>query len=152
MLQVAASRPDLRFVTAGIGPWRERLSALDNVSTLGPVPSEEIAGLMAAADVLCLPSYSEGMPNVVLEAGACGLPVVATGVGGIPEVVKDGETGYLVPPRQPERLAEAVIKLALDPGLRGEMGRAGRKRAELFTVRKMVDGVTAVYREALRRR
>ncbi len=113
---------------------------------------EDVPRILSAIDIFVLPSRSEGFGLTNLEAMAAGKPVVSTGVGGIPEVVKDGETGYLVFPHQPEKLAEAVIKLALDPGLRGEMGRAGRKRAELFTVRKMVEGVTAVYREALSRR
>jgi glycosyltransferase involved in cell wall biosynthesis len=65
---------------------------------------------MAAADVVCLPSWNEGMPNVIREAHACGRPVVATRVGGIPEAVHSAALGILVPPRQPEALAEALAQ------------------------------------------
>ncbi len=65
---------------------------------------------MAAADVVCLPSWNEGLPNVIREAHTCGRPVVATRVGGIPEAVHSPELGILVPPRQPEALAEAVAR------------------------------------------
>jgi glycosyltransferase involved in cell wall biosynthesis len=85
---------------------------------LGEQPPEEIARWMNAADVLCLPSRSEGMPNVVLEAGASGLPVVATRVGGIPEILAEDAAGYLVPPADPAALAgalERALARAWDP-------------------------------------
>jgi glycosyltransferase involved in cell wall biosynthesis len=74
------------------------------------VPHAEVPSWMAAADVLCLPSWGEGMPNVVREAHACGRPVVATRVGGIPEAIHSAELGGLVPPRDPARLAQALIE------------------------------------------
>jgi glycosyltransferase involved in cell wall biosynthesis len=75
---------------------------------VGARPHEEIPTWMNACDVLCLPSLSEGLPNVALEATACGLPVVASRVGGVPEVVHDGANGYLVPPSNPIALADAL--------------------------------------------
>jgi glycosyltransferase involved in cell wall biosynthesis len=78
------------------------------VFLLGTRPHEEIPSWMNACDVLCLPSLSEGLPNVVLEAMACGLPVVASSVGGVPEIVRDDVNGFLVPPSNPSALADAL--------------------------------------------
>jgi glycosyltransferase involved in cell wall biosynthesis len=87
---------------------------------------------------------------VVLEAMACGKPVVATAVDGTPEVVADGETGLLVPPRDPERLAEAILKLAGNPRLRTAMGLEARRRAVAFHgVDRQVDAFHALYQELL---
>ncbi len=81
-------------------------------------------------DLYVQPSVVAGMPNSVLEAMAAGLPVVATAVGGIPEVVVEGETGLLVPPRDSAALANAMLKLLVDGGLAEAFGRAGRARVE----------------------
>jgi glycosyltransferase involved in cell wall biosynthesis len=81
-------------------------------------------------DLYVQASVAEGMPNSVLEAMATALPVVATAVGGTPEVVLEGETGLLVPPRDPFALADAMLKLLADPGLAEAFGRAGRARVE----------------------
>ena len=112
---VARARADAALVIAGSGPLDGPLRALARQLGLGGVvrftggqSPEAIATWMNAADVLCLPSLSEGMPNVVLEAGASGLPVVATRVGGIPEIVREGVTGLLVAPSDPAALAEAL--------------------------------------------
>ena len=86
--------------------------------------------LLWSADLFVLPSYREGMPRSVLEAMACGLPVVATNIRGSREEVVQGETGYLVPIRDPQALANAIASMAHDSDLRTSMGRAGRKRAE----------------------
>lgn len=111
---LAASRPQARLVCIGDGPCRgemlRRAAAAgvpERVTLLGRQPSEVVAAWMRAADVFCLPSYSEGCPNAIVEALACGRPVVATAVGGIPELVRNG-CGLLVPPRQPEPLRAAL--------------------------------------------
>jgi glycosyltransferase involved in cell wall biosynthesis len=83
---------------------------------------------MAAADILVLPSLSEGRPNVVLEAHACGLPVVATNVGGTPELLEDGVNGLLVPVGDSDALAGALRRLATDHDLRLRLGVAARER------------------------
>ena len=88
----------------------------------------DLDGLLAAADVVVLPSFTEGLPNVALEASAAGVPVVATAVGGTPEVVADGVTGFLVPPGHPEALAGRVTDLLRDDDLRRRLGDAGRRR------------------------
>jgi len=105
--------------------------------------------VLPALDIFVHPSRSEGFGRANLEAMAFGLPVVSTDVGGIPEVVINGETGILVPSRNPEAIAEAVIALAGDGERRAAMGRAGRKRALDFSLRRMAEGTVAVYDEIL---
>jgi len=97
-----------------------------------------------------LPSRSEGFGRANLEAMAAGKPVVSTRVGGIPEVVSDGETGLLVPPGDRAALAGAIIRLGEDQDLRRQMGAAGRRRAKLFSVKRMVEGVVRVYHETIK--
>jgi glycosyltransferase involved in cell wall biosynthesis len=111
---LTASRPDTRLVLIGEGAYGPVLERKANaagiarqVRFLGRQPSATVAGWMRAADLFCLPSYSEGCPNVIIEALACGLPVVATDVGGIPELVT-GQCGLLIPPRQAEPLRAAL--------------------------------------------
>ncbi len=106
---------------------------------------EDPSEILNALDIFVLPSRSEGFGRANLEAMAAGLPVVSTRVGGIPEVVSDGETGILVPHRDPEALAEAIIALAEDRERRAVMGRAGRRRAEEFSLERMLAGTVAVY-------
>jgi len=105
-----------RLVLVGAGKEREALAQLairerveHRVSFVGALPQTGVADWLAAADVLCLASRSEGMPNVIVEALASGVPVVASRVGGIPEVVVDGRNGRLVPPDDPAKLAGAVV-------------------------------------------
>jgi len=106
-----------RLIVIGDGPLRERLAAdssaedlRDTVRLLGPLPQPELAGWMHAASVLCLSSHHEGMPNVVVEALASGLPVVATEVGGIPDLIKPGVNGCLAPPGDPPQFAAALAQ------------------------------------------
>src|SRR5205823_13173952 len=125
---------DYRVTLVGEGPGRPAVAT--DIRRL-PAERAELVGarrdvpeLLAAADLFVLSSRSEGLPISVLEAMAAGLPVVATNVGGMPEVVVNGETGFLVPPAEPRALAEAVGRLLLDPELRQRFGAAGRRRAE----------------------
>lgn len=110
--QLRASRPRLQLVLVGEGPMHAELAALAAAGDLpvrfaGTRPPAEVARWMCASDLVTLPSYSEGHPNVLVEALACGRPVVATPVGGIPEVV-DAASGVLVPARDPAALAEGL--------------------------------------------
>jgi glycosyltransferase involved in cell wall biosynthesis len=107
--------PDEQLVVVGEGGERARLERLAreegvaaHVRFLGPLPQERVADWLAVADLLCLPSHSEGSPNVVVEALASGVPVVATRVGGVPDLVSDGVNGMLVPPADPAALADAL--------------------------------------------
>jgi len=116
-------------VVAGDGPARKRFEAElgDDGVFLGSVPYEQMPAVYAAFDALVLPSHTEGLPRVLLEAAATELPVVATNVGGVSEVVVDGETGLLCPPQQPEQLAAGIDELF---GERNPiaMGETARKR------------------------
>lgn len=106
----------------------------------------DLDSLIAAADVVVLPSFTEGLPNVALEASAAGVPVVATAVGGTPEVVADGETGFLVPPGRPEVLAAKVAELLRNSALRERMGVAGRARMrERFTFDAQADAYLKLF-------
>jgi glycosyltransferase involved in cell wall biosynthesis len=102
------------------------------------------------ADIVVLPTLSEGFPRSVLEAMFCGIPVVASAVGGIPEIVVDGETGYLVPPGDANALANALLRLLRDPHLRIKFGRAGRERVQQhFSSEQMIEKIQALYLKLL---
>ena len=101
---------------------------------------------MQASDIFLLASVGEAFGNVLTEAMACGAPVVASRSGGIEEIVVDGETGLLVPPRSSAAFADAIEKLATDPQLRNEMGRRARERVlEAFTLDQFVEKTIRVY-------
>jgi len=152
---VVTSYPSARFVIAGTGPLERELAQkvrdlrLENcVRMAGFV--DNVPGLFSGLDLYVLPSDTEGIPLALLEAMAAGLPVVATRVGGVPEVVVDGVTGFLVPPRQPKALAQAIVRLLVDPDLAKSMGASGRERAEsMFDARVTAERTVQVYRDVL---
>jgi len=110
----------------------------------------DMESVVAELDVSVLPSLSEGLSNVLLESMAAGIPVVATRVGGNPEVVEDGATGFLVPPRDSGALVDAVARLLSNPALAAAFGQAGRKRAEReFSVSRLVAETENLYRKLL---
>ncbi|MEA2900126.1 MAG: hypothetical protein QOH36_13 [Actinomycetota bacterium] len=155
-----ATRADdrLRLLVAGDGPLRESLER--RAATVLPPGSyrflgfvDDIRAFMNAADVFAFPTtpdFGEGFGLAALEASAVGLPIVATAVGPIPEVVADGESGRLVPPRAPAALAEAILELAGDAGLRHRLGEGAARRArDTFGLDRMVERTIAAYQEAL---
>lgn len=149
---VLAAVPATRLLLAGEGSLRPALEA--EARALGVADRVRIAGaaiapaaVVAAADLVVVPSLNEGMGRVVVEAMALGRAVVATRVGGIPAVVVDGESGRLVPPDDPRALAAAVSELLQDPGLRARMGEAGRRRAGEFSLAVMESRLVALYRD-----
>ena len=154
-MTVAAS-----LVVIGDGPDRPRVDrAIAQLPTgrrlkvhrLGFRPHAEVPGLLAAADVLVLPSIYEEMGSVLAEALHAGLPVVATRVGGIPTIVEDGTTGVLVPPSDPGALARAISGLLAQPDRLAEMGRASRARAHRYDFDVLADAVMQTYRVAMER-
>ena len=111
---------------------------------------EDVAPFYAAFDALVLPSSNEGTPVSAIEALAAGRPVVATRVGGVPDVVQEGEDGFLVEPGATDELADRLAQLARDPELRERMGRAGRERVlPRYAVERLVDDVDRLYRSLL---
>jgi len=142
-----------RFVIVGNGPLsaevRRRVEGGPLAeSTLVVAFGGRPEPYLAALDVFVLPSYWEGMPIAVLEAMAMGLPVVATAVGGTPEAVEQGRTGYVVPPNDPAALAARLDEIATSPETAARMGAAGRQAArERFGVDLMVDRLLTLYRE-----
>jgi glycosyltransferase involved in cell wall biosynthesis len=133
---------------------RERIRELgigESVLVMGE--RHDVPTILAAMDVFCLPSEMEGMPMTVLEAMAAGLPVVASDVGGIPEVVEDGRTGLMVPARAAGELEAALLALAGDPERAREMGRLGRERLlKEFSLDQALTAYEGVYRAAVLRR
>jgi glycosyltransferase involved in cell wall biosynthesis len=153
LLHALSRLPATRVAIAGRGDEEERLRGLavnlglgDRMHLLGL--RDDVETVLAAADVFVQPSLSEGLPLAVLEAMGNGLPVVATRVGGVPEALVDGKTGFLVPPGDPEALA-AALKRVLDSADRGAcMGSAARERAEAeFSVDRMTDRYRQLYDE-----
>jgi L-malate glycosyltransferase len=149
-------RPDLRFWIAGEGPLRSELEAERDALQLGDRMRflgfrEDVIDLLAAADLFCVSSYLEGMGTSTLDAMAAGLPVVATRVGGIPEIVTHGVTGLLVPPRDPEALAGALLTLAADPSVRERMGREARIKVMAFSADRTAERTREAYGDALAR-
>jgi glycosyltransferase involved in cell wall biosynthesis len=142
---IAEATEGLPRIVAGDGPLRHLLP--DTLGFLGPA---EVSALYDRASVVVLASQAEGLPNVVLEAMAHGKTVVATPVGGIPTVIRDGETGLLVPPRDAEALRHAIVTALGDADLRRRLGAAARERVEAYcSWRRVTDLTLDVYADAL---
>lgn len=146
---------DIEYVIAGDGPGKNRL--LELAGRLGlrerftmSGGAADYSGVLPAMDIFVAPSLSEGLGVHIIEAMACGRPVVASSVGGIFTVVKDGKGGFLVPPRDPEAIAKVIISLIKDPHLRVAMGSYGRQQVESsFNLAKMLEGTEEAYRRAI---
>jgi glycosyltransferase involved in cell wall biosynthesis len=119
------------------------------VRLIPPVSGEEKLACFERADLFVFPSHFEGMPMAVLEAMAAGLPIVATAIGGLPELVADGVNGFLVPPRDPAALAAAMAKLVGDEGLRARMGEQSLERSKKHDIRPYVEELASLYNDVL---
>ncbi len=154
--RVLPEHPDARFIIAGEGELRASLEQQirqhhleKHVMLVGF--RADILSLHKAFDVFAMSSVTEGLGTSLLDAMACGKPVVATTVGGIPEVVVHDETGLLVPPRDPPAMAAAIVRLLADPGLRRQMGEAGLARVRThFSAETMVQNTLRVYQQVVR--
>lgn len=154
-------RLTLSLLVVGGGSQRKQLEALavtlsiqQKVTFMGDVPHPEVARCHNMIDIAVFTSTSdsESFGVAAVEASACGKPVVASEVGGLPEVVEHGVTGFLVPPRDPAKTADAIERLILDHSLRDRMGLAGRRRVEkLFSWDDSVNQMISIYRATLSR-
>ena len=156
--------PDLIAVIAGEDMFGEHgdyqaslhtlaseLGLLNTIRFLGH--RDDMASLMADCDVLAVPSHGEPFGRVALEAMAVGRPVVGTTGGGLSEVIADGHTGFLVPQRDPQAMADAIASLLADPALRRSMGEHARHRVRrLFTADRHAAAVQQLYTDVLRSR
>ncbi|MGA1589133.1 MAG: glycosyltransferase [Ilumatobacteraceae bacterium] len=156
-----SARSDIRFLLAGRidvdgNPTAISEADLDALLSdsgahwLGEV--DDVAELMRQVDIVALPSYHEGLPKALLEAAACGLPLIATDIPGCRPVVHDGENGILVPVRDAASLASAIERLASDPALRSTYGERSRQMAvDRFDRRIILDRFAELHDEVLRR-
>lgn len=150
---ISEKRPDARFLVVGGGPLlgslteeAERLHLTGSVHFLDFRP--DVLDWIATLDLLVFSSLSEGVPYSLLEAMSLGVPVVATAVGGLPEIIEDGVTGLLVPHKDPEALALACLELLDNPGRRQQMATASRKRcAAYFSDLRMAEAIRRIYYE-----
>lgn len=128
----------------------QELGLEERVSIPGEVPLDQVARYFADADVFLLPSYSEGFPLSLLEAMMAGLPIIATTVGAIPEVVTHGESGLLIPPRDQPALQKAMATLVTEADTRRALGKMARQRAmESYEVERVLNGLADLYRQVL---
>ncbi len=158
--RLRATNPDLssKLIIVGDGPERSRLEAAadahgirERVIFTGQVSDVQL--FYAAADVFALPSHSEGSPNVLLEAMAANLPIVATMVGGVTEIVKNHESALLVPAKDPDALAAAVVRVLTDSKLAQRLtANASALVATRYTPENYVRSLTEIYREVIDRR
>ncbi|HEY2151018.1 MAG TPA: glycosyltransferase [Vicinamibacterales bacterium] len=150
---VVQQLPDTRFVILGEGELREHLEKQVHdyhleKHVLLPGFRTDVIGCVKSFDLFAMSSVTEGLGTSLLDAMACGRPIVATRAGGIPEIVDDEVTGLLVPPRDPHAMAEAIVRTLKDPALRQRMSGAGFDRVrDRFTVERMVAETAAVYQQ-----
>ena len=137
LIEAIAQLQGVKLRLVGDGPERaalmadvERLGVADRVTFVGELPPEQVRAELRAADIFCLPSFSEGLPVSIMEAMAAGVPVVATWIAGIPELAQDGVTALTVPPARVDALADALRRLVEDPRLGERLAAAARARVE----------------------
>lgn len=150
---VARSNPDLHFMLVGGGDDEAMLKSaaadLANVTFIGFV--DNVGDYLASFDLFILPSNREGVGSILFDAMEAGLPVVASRVGGVPDIVHDGENGVLIDAASPDQLRAAILMLQADPDLRRRFGDAGREYSKGFTAASMAQKYLDVYREVLGR-
>ena len=158
--KVVEKVPNARLIFAGKGEEEMKLEGLtsdlnlkDNIIFTGFVSEDEKWDLLNRCDIFALPSVVEGHPITVIEAMACSKPVIATNLGPFPEIIRDGETGLLVPLHSPDELADAIIEFALNEDKRKRMGEMARKDVEeRFDINKIADDYLEIYGELISRR
>ncbi|MDQ7036283.1 MAG: glycosyltransferase family 4 protein [Anaerolineae bacterium] len=152
-IDAARQLPAVNFLMVGDGEDADSIKAyakgLDNVIFLGT--RKDVPTILKAVDMLILPSDMEALPTVLIEAGAAGLPSIASDVGGVTEIVVDDETGIVIPPQDPDSLAAAIQRLIADPALMENMGKAAFERIQAtFTLQNQARELTALYHEVVK--
>ncbi|UCD44667.1 MAG: N-acetyl-alpha-D-glucosaminyl L-malate synthase BshA [Candidatus Bathyarchaeota archaeon] len=153
---VAKKEPGVRLMLVGDGPERHKLEALiDHLDLRGNVQltgyRSDVANLLRCSDAVVLCSETESAPLTLLEGMSCGLPVVATEVGGIPEIVEDGVNGFLVQPKHPEAIAQRILELSEDGALRRRLGEAARRTVlERYTSERVLSQYEEIYEKVVR--
>ncbi|MGH9726818.1 MAG: glycosyltransferase, partial [Candidatus Acidiferrales bacterium] len=148
---ISAAIGELHFILIGDGPLRPGFENLVREAKLDACVHfvgrrSDTAELLACADLFVFPSLAEGLPNAVLEAAAAGLPIVATTVGGIPEIIENGVNGILIPPGDSQALADASVRLLTDRELSGQFGRAAQATIQTnFGFDKLMDALVGLY-------
>ncbi|TET39091.1 MAG: glycosyltransferase family 4 protein [Planctomycetota bacterium] len=157
--RIMQARTDVHFIIIGDGPLLDRLAQhfekaglLPRFILAGRVLNADVPSYLAASDIFCLPSHGEGTPISVMEALTVGRPVVASNVGGIPDIVEDGETGMLVPPKSAEALADSLEKLLDDDGLRRRMTENTESLRHDFSIGRQADSVRKVLNNLVQQR
>ncbi len=144
------SHPDLAFVLVGGGDdeamLRELADGLPNVAFEGW--ADNVGDYLAAFDLFVLPSNKEGIGGILLDAMDRALPIIASRVGGVPEIVRDGENGILIEPGSPDALQEAILRIYEDPDLGRRIGASGREFSRAFTADAMAEKYRDLYRQA----
>lgn len=155
---VQRRHPDAYLVVGGSGSLKENLIEIatrsklkDNVVFTGYIPTDRTPLYYRAADIFVLPSFSEAFPLTLLEAGAAGLPIVATDVGGVSDILHDGANGLITKTGDPEDLASKIVSLLDDNELREEMGKKGKMLAEQYSWETVAEETEKVYLDLIRR-
>jgi len=153
--EITAVRQDIWFVFLGDGELRDQLEAMveqlglkENVKFLGW--RQDVADVMSVFDIFVLPSLNEGMGRVLIEAMVLGKPIVASNIGGIPDLVIDGENGFLFPVGDVGALADGINRLIQSPGMRKKMGECGKNRAGDYSANAMMQKIDRLYVELLK--
>jgi glycosyltransferase involved in cell wall biosynthesis len=154
MPMILTAVPDAKYIIVGDGAYGDTLKQaaqeMAGESIIFTGTRQDIPELLAASDLFVLPTLQDALPTVLIEAMAAGKPIVASNVGGVPEIVDDGTTGLLVPAAEPEALAQASIQLLQDRDRRKEMGQTGQAVAsQRFDIHTQVKRLGDMYEELL---
>jgi glycosyltransferase involved in cell wall biosynthesis len=159
MKLIKNEEPNTKLIIIGDGSEKERLKEIARELNLEPsviflqqVPNQSIPKYTVASDVFVLPSLSEGFPLTILEAMASGLPVVSTRVGGLSEIITEGENGFLVEPGKPEQLAEKILFFLKNDEARAKVSENNKEKAKQYSWESIVSKVEAIYYEVLKNR
>jgi glycosyltransferase involved in cell wall biosynthesis len=151
-IEVSREFPNAKFLLVGDGVERARLEVMTAESGLSQTilflgRRNDVPSVLACSDLFVLPSWAEGLPNSVLEAMATGLPVVATRVGGTPEIIEDGASGLLVSPKDSHALAVAISRILGSDGFAKALGRSGQERVRQFGFDRLLSELDCIYAE-----